>query len=202
MMVQQNRNALVSTLFLKSLLLLGLPCYQFFFINCRIAIHYFLPFLYIYIYIYIYIYVCVEHHRHFFVSIFFCWSFCMYITTLYLQSTYKSYIPFVIHPPLMMAQSQAESTWEINNYGRYINQFPPNIINSIRQSKRINKKICRQKMSIMLNKICINEEMLPIYIYIYIYIYHYVMLLAWISLTLSLGIHLYFPSKVCTELCC
>ena len=27
------------------------------------------------------------------------------------------------------------------------------------------KKICRQKMSIMFNEICINEEMMPIYIY-------------------------------------
>ena len=34
--------------------------------------------------------------------------------------------------------------------------------------KRINKKICRQKMSIMFNQICISEEMLPLYIYIYI----------------------------------
>ena len=60
-----------------------------------------------------------------------------------------------------MAQSQAESTWKINDYGRYINQFPPNIIKSIRQYERINKKICRQKMSIKFNEI---------YIYIYIYI--------------------------------
>ena len=33
------------------------------------------------------------------------------------------------------------------------------------------KKICRHKMSIMFNEICINEEMLPIYIYIYIYMF-------------------------------
>ena len=33
--------------------------------------------------------------------------------------------------------------------------------------ERINKKISRQKMSIMFNEICSNEEMLPIYIYIY-----------------------------------
>ena len=64
-----------------------------------------------------------------------------------------------------------ESTWEITNYGRFINQFPSNIIRSIRQFERINKKICRQKMPFMFNEICINEEMLPIYIYIYIYIY-------------------------------
>ena len=62
-----------------------------------------------------------------------------------------------------MAQSRAESTWEINNYGRYINHFPPNTIRSIQQHERINKKICRQKMGIIFNEICI-------YIYIYIYI--------------------------------
>ena len=33
------------------------------------------------------------------------------------------------------------------------------------------KKICRHKMSIMFNEICINEEMLPKYTYIYIYMY-------------------------------
>ena len=49
----------------------------------------------------------------------------------------------------------AESTWEINNYGKYINQFPPNTIKSIRQYERINKEICRQKISIMFNEICI-----------------------------------------------
>ena len=56
----------------------------------------------------------------------------------------------------MMTQSWAESTWEITNYGRFINHFPPNIIRSIRQFERINKKICRQKMSIMFNEICIS----------------------------------------------
>ena len=56
----------------------------------------------------------------------------------------------------MMAQSRAESTWEINYYGKYINQFPPNIIWSIRQYERINKKIYRPKMSIIFNEICIN----------------------------------------------
>ena len=41
----------------------------------------------------------------------------------------------------------AESTWEITNYRRFINQFLMNIIRSIRQFKLIN-----QKMSIMFNK--------------------------------------------------
>ena len=68
------------------------------------------------------------------------------------------------------------------NYGQYLNQFPPpNNIKVIREFERIQKKICRHKMSIMFNEICINEEMLPKYththththIYIYIYICMY-----------------------------
>ena len=50
-------------------------------------------------------------------------------------------------------------------------QFPPNTIKVIREFERIQKKICRHKMSIMFNEICINEEMLPKYTYIYIYIH-------------------------------
>ena len=66
----------------------------------------------------------------------------------------------------MMAPSWAESTREETNYGRFINQFPPNII-------RINQNYEDKKMSIMFNQIYINEEVLPIYIYIYTYIYIY-----------------------------
>ena len=69
----------------------------------------------------------------------------------------KSYITFVIDPPLMMAQSQAESTRDTCNYGQYINQFPQNTIKVIWEFERIQKKICRHKMSIMFNEICINE---------------------------------------------
>ena len=71
----------------------------------------------------------------------------------------------------MMAQSRAESTRDTYNYRQYLNQFPLNTIKVIREFERIQKKICRHKMSIMFNEMCINEEMLPIYIYIYIYIY-------------------------------
>ena len=71
----------------------------------------------------------------------------------------------------MMAQSRAEITRDTYNYGQYINQFPPNTIKVIREFERIQKKICRHKMSIMFNEICINEEMLPKYTYIYIYIF-------------------------------
>ena len=66
----------------------------------------------------------------------------------------------------MMAQSRAESTRDTCNYGQYINQFPQNTIKVIREFERIQKKICRHKMSIMFNEICINEEMLPKYTYI------------------------------------
>ena len=73
-----------------------------------------------------------------------------------------------------MAQSRAESTRDTYNYGQYLNQFPPNTIKVIREFERIQKKICRHKMSIMFNEICINEEMLPKYTYIYLYIYIYI----------------------------
>ena len=64
----------------------------------------------------------------------------------------------------MMAQSRAESTRDTYNYGQYLNQSSPNTIKVIREFERIQKKICRHKMSIMFNEICINEEMLPKYI--------------------------------------
>ena len=70
-----------------------------------------------------------------------------------------------------MAQSRAESTRDTYNYGQYLNQFPPNTIKVIREFERIQKKICRHKMSIMFDEICINEKILPKYTYIYIYIY-------------------------------
>ena len=65
---------------------------------------------------------------------------------------------------LNLFQSRAESTRDTYNYGQDLNQFPPNTIKVIREFERIQKKICRHKMSIMFNEICIN-----IYIYIYIY---------------------------------
>ena len=58
---------------------------------------------------------------------------------------------------------RAESTRDTYNYGQYLNQFPPNTIKVIREFERIQKRICRHKMPIMFNEICI-------YIYIYIYV--------------------------------
>ena len=57
-----------------------------------------------------------------------------------------------------MALSRTESTWEINNHGRFINQFPPNVLKSIRQYERINKKFIDKKCLLCSTK----------YIYIYI----------------------------------
>ena len=65
----------------------------------------------------------------------------------------------------MMAQSRTESTRDTYNYGQYLNQFPPNTIKVIREFERIQKKICRHKIFIMFNEICINEEMLSKYTY-------------------------------------
>ena len=91
-----------------------------------------------------------------------------------------------------MAQSRAESTRDAYNYGQYINQFPPNTIKVIREFERIQKKICWHKMSITFNEICINEEMLPIYIYIYIYIYILVFRKTPDSISVSRGWHFQF----------
>ena len=65
----------------------------------------------------------------------------------------------------MMAQSRAESTRDTYNYGQYINQFLQNTIKVIREFERIQKKICRHKMSIMFNEICIDINMYTFYKY-------------------------------------
>ena len=87
------------------------------------------------------------------------------------------------------------------SYGRFINQFPSNIIRSIRQFERINKKMSRQKCLlylmkyVLMKKCCQNiHTYIHTYTHIYIYIYicvcvyhhhhHHVVLLAQISSTL------------------
>ena len=98
-----------------------------------------------FIYIYIYIYAnFIKHNRHF-------------------MSTYFLLDPFEF--PYYFYRIREELIYVLS-----INQsLPPNTIKVIREFERIQKKICRHKMSIMFNEICINEEMLPKYIYIYIY---------------------------------
>ena len=53
----------------------------------------------------------------------------------------------------MVAQDGSESTWELINYERFINQFQPDIITYIWGLKRIKTKICRQKMSILFGQL-------------------------------------------------
>ena len=83
------------------------------------------------------------------------------------------------HIYIYICMYRGESTNEAINYGRFINQFPTDTIKSMKRLGRIQTKICRQRISILFNEICINEEMLPkyththTYIYIYIYIYIY-----------------------------
>ena len=43
--------------------------------------------------------------------------------------------------PHMMAKDGFKNKWEQINYGRFINQFRPDIITSIRQLERIKTKI-------------------------------------------------------------
>ena len=103
----------------------------------------------------------------------------------------KGHIVFEIYTSLKMDQDRTKSKREIINYVRFINQIPPETIKSMRWLKRINTKICRQKICILFHLIWINEEMLLqytththphthththtyIHIYIYIYIYIYI----------------------------
>ena len=107
------------------------------------------------------------------------------LNTYKVECTYEGHITFAIYTPLMMVQDRPEISWKPINYGCFIKQFPPDTIKSMRWLERIYTKMDWQRMSILLNEICLNEEMLPkytnthththththIYIYIYIYIY-------------------------------
>ena len=67
-----------------------------------------------------------------------------------------------------MAQDETKNTMEQTDYGMFINQFRLDIITLIRQHEMINTKICRQKMYILFNQICLNEEIFPKYTHIYV----------------------------------
>ena len=68
----------------------------------------------------------------------------------------------------MIDPSWAESTCEITNYGRFFNQFQPNIIRSIWQFERINKKYVDKKCLLYSIKYVLMKKCSQ-YIYIYIY---------------------------------
>ena len=56
----------------------------------------------------------------------------------------------------MMAQDRIESTRELINYGRFINQFPSDIIKSIQQLERIDKKYVDK--NVLTKKCCPNTH--------------------------------------------
>ena len=62
----------------------------------------------------------------------------------------------------MVAQDRTESSKEPINYGSFINQFPLDTMKSMRRLERTYTKMCRKRVSISFNEICI-EEMLPKY---------------------------------------
>ena len=72
--------------------------------------------MYMHIYVYLHLYVYVRIY----IYIYICTDFYVYIYIF-------------------------ECTWEITNNERFINQIPPNIIRSIRQLERINKKYVDKK---------------------------------------------------------
>ena len=61
----------------------------------------------------------------------------------------------------MMAQDEAKCTREPIKYGKFINEFHQDIITSTQQYEWMNTNICRQKMSIWFNQICLNADILP-----------------------------------------
>ena len=63
--------------------------------------------------------------------------------------------PYYFYRLLMMPKVEQKVLGDTYNYGQYLNQFPSNTIKVIREFERIQKKICKHKMSIMLNEICI-----------------------------------------------
>ena len=60
----------------------------------------------------------------------------------------------------MMVQDRAESPRIHISYGSFINQFQPVTIKSMWQLDMRYIKMCRRKMIILFNEICIKEEML------------------------------------------
>ena len=100
------------------------------------------------------------------------WSF--YLAFIYIYIYIYIYANFIKHNRHFMSTYFLLDPFKFLYYfycilGELIYVFPQNTIKVIREFERIQKKICRHKMSIMFNEICINEEMLPKYTYIYIY---------------------------------
>ena len=78
-------------------------------------------------------------------------------------------------------ESRAESTRDTYNYGQYLNQFPANTIKVMREFERIQKRICRHKMSIMFHWNLQNI------IYIYIFKRWFYLLLNYLSMSWNIS---------------
>ena len=74
-----------------------------------------------------------------------------------------------VHVQQLLSTMTYDEIYERIHYEHTYIQISLNIIDIIclRIFLLINKKICRQKMSIIFNEICINEEMQPIYTYLF-----------------------------------
>ena len=112
-----------------------------------------------------------------------------------LETNLKNSIELILNPVLkclyLLFKDRLKSTMDQINHGRFINQFPSDILRLILQLERMNTKICRQKCLyclikyVLTNKCCLNTYTYThartharthththIYIYIYIYTYH------------------------------
>ena len=65
----------------------------------------------------------------------------------------------------MMAREGHESTREPVKYGKFINQFQPDIKTNIWRFEKIETKISSQRLSVIFNQLCLNEEIWPKYTY-------------------------------------
>ena len=101
---------------------------------------------------------CVVGHECFFK----CWAIEL-VSEMCIVSLLDRVVE--VKPTYILLLSEIQSPrGHLNLYITLVFQFPLNTIKVIREFERIQKRICRHKMSIMFNEICR-------YIYIYIYIY-------------------------------
>ena len=83
-----------------------------------------------------------------------CMCVCMYVC-VYLGHIWLNNIDiFYLHIFVFFLSNRCIDL--IINYRRFINQFPPDTIKSMRSLARINTKICGQRISISFNQIYIN----------------------------------------------
>ena len=92
---------------------------------------------------------------------------------------------------LMMALEEHQSTWEPVKYGKFVSQFLLDIKTTIQQFERIETKICRQRLSVIFNQICLNEEMPPKYTLTHTHTYIYIYIYIWLCVCVCAYIYIY-----------